>query len=189
MIESSLSIPLPSLSFFFPAASATRNVLQCRSGQAGRCTLVAELGTWVLHQMKLNTGAEEEGAACVECGSSGDGGRMLLCDLCNAGWHMYCLPEALAIVPEGAWTCPSCIIHGRELQEDNFDDEEDDNFDVACLGCGTKDREQDMLLCDGNECRYAWHIDCLPQPLDQVPPSDCDWLCPSCEGSTTSAFG
>jgi hypothetical protein len=34
---------------------------------------------------------------------------MLLCDGCNAGWHMGCLPgKKLKVVPKGNWFCPSC---------------------------------------------------------------------------------
>jgi len=34
-----------------------------------------------------------------------------------------------------------------------------------------------MLLCD--KCPSAWHLHCLPVPLDAVPEED-EWLCPRC---------
>jgi hypothetical protein len=35
---------------------------------------------------------------------------MLLCDGCDAGWHLLCLegPHALPAVPDGSWFCPAC---------------------------------------------------------------------------------
>ena len=37
---------------------------------------------------------------------------MLMCDGCTAGWHYYCLPDALDEVPEGLWLCPDCLKAG-----------------------------------------------------------------------------
>ena len=37
-----------------------------------------------------------------------DHGAMLLCDLCNAGYHLGCLRPPLASVPAGDWYCPAC---------------------------------------------------------------------------------
>ena len=33
---------------------------------------------------------------------------MVLCDRCDAGWHLDCLSPPLASVPEGEWLCPDC---------------------------------------------------------------------------------
>ena len=33
---------------------------------------------------------------------------MLLCDGCDDGWHLYCLPDPLAEVPEEDWFCMEC---------------------------------------------------------------------------------
>jgi hypothetical protein len=45
--------------------------------------------------------------------------KMLLCDHCDAGYHMQCLPQPLTAVPEGDWLCPRCVQAGvtpAELQ-------------------------------------------------------------------------
>jgi len=39
------------------------------------------------------------------CQSLFDEYKMLLCDTCNAGWHMV----PLTAIPRGTWTCPLCI--------------------------------------------------------------------------------
>lgn len=36
---------------------------------------------------------------------------MLLCDVCNGGFHIHCLVPALGAVPEGDWTCWHCSDH------------------------------------------------------------------------------
>ncbi len=45
---------------------------------------------------------------CELCDSASDDDKMLLCDGCDGGYHMYCLPTPLTAVPEGDWFCPSC---------------------------------------------------------------------------------
>jgi len=42
------------------------------------------------------------------CQSPFDEERMLLCDICNAGWHMACLLSPLTTIPVGIWKCPLC---------------------------------------------------------------------------------
>jgi hypothetical protein len=46
--------------------------------------------------------------ACQGCGSTRSPSTMLLCDRCNAGWHLKCLEPPLQGVPEGLWFCPGC---------------------------------------------------------------------------------
>ena len=45
---------------------------------------------------------------CSICASSEDDHRMLLCDSCDAGYHMFCLRPILVAVPAGHWFCPQC---------------------------------------------------------------------------------
>jgi len=42
------------------------------------------------------------------CHSPFDEEKMLLCDMCNAGWHMDCLPPPLTTIPAGIWKCLLC---------------------------------------------------------------------------------
>ena len=45
---------------------------------------------------------------CRVCGFDDDYDAILICDLCEGEYHMYCLDPALTEVPKGEWTCPSC---------------------------------------------------------------------------------
>ena len=56
--------------------------------------------------------AEEEAddEACRRCGDTESTGTnaILLCDGCDAAYHMLCLPRPLATIPDGEWKCPIC---------------------------------------------------------------------------------
>ena len=54
--------------------------------------------------------------------------------------------------------------------------------DAVCEACGDGDDEagNEILLCDGEGCEAAFHLQCLPVVLAQVPLGD--WLCPACAG-------
>jgi ribosomal protein L37AE/L43A len=45
---------------------------------------------------------------CKKTGVKSEGLGMLLCDKCNAGWHMTCLDPVVRKVPKGDWFCPRC---------------------------------------------------------------------------------
>ncbi|XP_076235164.1 ATP-dependent chromatin assembly factor large subunit isoform X2 [Calliopsis andreniformis] len=47
-------------------------------------------------------------AQCCICKRRRDADRMLLCDGCNKGHHLYCLKPKLSAVPDGDWYCKSC---------------------------------------------------------------------------------
>jgi len=49
-----------------------------------------------------------EDKACEVCGSPEDEAKLLLCDECNVGYHLYCLDPPLERVPKGDWFCPLC---------------------------------------------------------------------------------
>jgi len=46
---------------------------------------------------------------CKACGWGDDGEHILLCDRCDAEYHLYCLDPPLAEVPAGDWFCPTCV--------------------------------------------------------------------------------
>jgi hypothetical protein len=65
--------------------------------------------------MEEGEGAEEEDeqdTECSVCKKRDVGDRMLLCDGCDRGWHIFCLDPPLDNVPHGAWYCPVCIQGG-----------------------------------------------------------------------------
>lgn len=47
---------------------------------------------------------------CTACkkSSGNDDDTLILCDICNKGWHTYCLKIPLKTVPKGTWICHKC---------------------------------------------------------------------------------
>ncbi|XP_074086819.1 PHD and RING finger domain-containing protein 1 isoform X2 [Macrotis lagotis] len=52
---------------------------------------------------------EEDPTFCEVCGRSDREDRLLLCDGCDAGYHMECLNPSLNEVPVDEWFCPECV--------------------------------------------------------------------------------
>ena len=50
----------------------------------------------------------EEDKPCGRCAKSNDPDCILLCDICDDGYHLACCIPPLMIVPDGDWYCPSC---------------------------------------------------------------------------------
>eukprot|EP00079_Xenopus_tropicalis_P015713 XP_004913733.1 PREDICTED: PHD and RING finger domain-containing protein 1 isoform X1 [Xenopus tropicalis] len=60
-------------------------------------------------QKKADEVQEEDDATnCAVCGRSDREDRLLLCDGCDAGYHMECLTPPLNAVPVDEWFCPEC---------------------------------------------------------------------------------
>lgn len=71
------------------------------------------------------------------------------------------------------------------VTDDPLPSEDSTGNDIRCLVCGSRDREEVMLIC-GNEhgtvgCGIGMHIDCCDPPLEAVPAGD--WFCPKCKES------
>lgn len=49
---------------------------------------------------------------CAVCDREEPESHLLLCDICNAGYHTFCLQPPLDSVPEQAWLCPQCTDEG-----------------------------------------------------------------------------
>lgn len=57
---------------------------------------------------------------CAICRRGTDPEKMLLCDECNAGTHMFCMKPKMRTVPEGNWYCNRCVTNlgfSNEKQE------------------------------------------------------------------------
>ncbi|GAB2223507.1 hypothetical protein Droror1_Dr00017648 [Drosera rotundifolia] len=59
--------------------------------------------------------ADYDDVSCEDCGSGHNAAKLLLCDGCDRGYHLYCLSPILAAVPNGSWFCPKCS-HHRKLK-------------------------------------------------------------------------
>ncbi|KAH8402177.1 hypothetical protein KR009_010389 [Drosophila setifemur] len=95
---------------------------------------------------------------CVMCGSLGieSDSVMITCAQCGQCYHSYCAGVKISrgILQKG-WRCLDCTV---------------------CEGCGKKNDEARLLLCD--ECDISYHIYCVNPPLEQVPSGN--WKCTFC---------
>lgn len=55
-----------------------------------------------------STTTVEEDKPCGRCGGSHDPDWILLCDMCDDGYHTMCCIPPLMVVPDGDWFCPPC---------------------------------------------------------------------------------
>ncbi len=46
---------------------------------------------------------------CTLCKASGNEQELLLCDLCDRGFHTFCLNPPLHQAPSGRWVCDDCV--------------------------------------------------------------------------------
>lgn len=47
---------------------------------------------------------------CELCNGGHHEEKIILCDSCDKGYHMFCLSPPLADVPNGEWVCPRCKV-------------------------------------------------------------------------------
>jgi len=47
--------------------------------------------------------------SCRNCQNVQEEEKLLLCDHCDAMYHMFCLTPRLKKIPDGAWLCPLCV--------------------------------------------------------------------------------
>ncbi|XP_052270447.1 protein SCAF11-like [Dreissena polymorpha] len=71
------------------------------------------------HKSEGEEDEDEEATYCEVCGQCDREDRMLLCDGCDAGYHLECLTPPLSSVPVDEWFCPQCSqSHANEDEQD-----------------------------------------------------------------------
>merc|ERR1719204_2646237 len=70
---------------------------------------------------------------CRSCKKKGDERKLLICDVCDTGYHCGCLRPPLKKVPDGDWLCPDCVPVVEKSEEGSSDSGE----------CSEEDPEDD----------------------------------------------
>jgi len=100
--------------------------------------------------------------SCVQCSLTRPfaDNPMLLCDGCDAGWHLLCLrgSSALPAPPEGSWFCPSCVAIGHCTPTALDARTARIEFAQKCPFCGQREDEWHALFSCGlyNSIRDAY---------------------------------
>ncbi|WWD22060.1 hypothetical protein CI109_106548 [Kwoniella shandongensis] len=77
---------------------------------------------------KVQTPEYQKGEVCEVCRGGHAGDKILLCDGCDRGFHIYCLDPPLASVPTNEeWFCTSCLLS----QGDDFGFEEGEDHSIS----------------------------------------------------------
>ncbi|KAK8846748.1 hypothetical protein IAR55_005835 [Kwoniella newhampshirensis] len=77
---------------------------------------------------KIATPEYQKGEVCEVCRGGHAGDKMLICDGCDRGFHIYCLDPPLASVPTNEeWFCTSCLLS----QGDDFGFEEGEDHSIT----------------------------------------------------------
>ena len=80
---------------------------------------------------------------CERCHSTEDEERMVLCDMCDAGYHIDCLEPKLFTIPEGEWICEECSQpKDKKKRRSNAEVETSDPLGGAASGVQLKKRRQ-----------------------------------------------
>lgn len=89
--------------------SATNSILHYWEKSLMNCTTLSQL---FIHLQSLDESIAWSksvlNAKCRVCKRKCDAEKMLLCDKCDRGHHLYCLRPALKQIPGGEWFCPEC---------------------------------------------------------------------------------
>ncbi|KAK7504212.1 hypothetical protein BaRGS_00004516 [Batillaria attramentaria] len=126
-------------------------------------------------------------ARCRICRRKGDAEKMLLCDGCDRGHHMYCLKPPKTKVPSGDWFCSNCQPKQpqpspRKNRRRTFSEVSDDEEAEESLKLQEtiEEARQDgkLILCD--VCPRSYHLHCARPPLKKVPRGK--WMCQVCVG-------
>ncbi|XP_021954071.1 uncharacterized protein LOC110850805 [Folsomia candida] len=143
---------------------------------------------------------------CIECNDPADEDKMLFCDCCDRGYHIYCV--GLRRVPTGRWHCVTCsVCHSCGVNEPSADDRAAEwqheykkgekgsryylhslcvpchkiykkgQFCPNCLKCHLKLDDKNLMEC--RSCDKWVHKHCVKKPLQ----TKFGFLCDSCETS------
>uniref|UniRef100_A0A7C9CE72 Histone acetyltransferase n=1 Tax=Opuntia streptacantha TaxID=393608 RepID=A0A7C9CE72_OPUST len=136
-------------------------------------------------------GASWNSGICKVCSVDKDDDVVLLCDICEGEYHIYCLEPPLHTVPDEEWYCPLCVspetvakdgCHVSELPEKLKEEESETSEDqyVPCEVCGGEGSSDDMLCC--HQCKISFVHSLCYLSERQVSKGDVTWACQDCEG-------
>ena len=138
------------------------------------------------------------------CTKDTDEDQILVCDICDSGYHTFCLRPPLASIPMGEWICTSCVkcTSCQKTGLRNYTQLRSlhDKLIVLCLPCAKQykkgcycpicdrtyneeDTDPPMVLCDS--CHKWVHSKC-EEGMDKVysilGETDEEYRCPPCRG-------
>uniref|UniRef100_A0A4W5P548 PHD-type domain-containing protein n=1 Tax=Hucho hucho TaxID=62062 RepID=A0A4W5P548_9TELE len=122
----------------------------------------------------------------------GEDDKMLVCDMCDKGYHTFCLQPAIDDIPTNGWRCQNCRVciqcgtrmsgqwHHTSLLCESCVQHQDPALTCPLCACILDPQHQkDLLSC--HSCKRWLHLECERQSSGQadIQPSQ-DYVCSSC---------
>jgi hypothetical protein len=106
--------------------------------------------------------AFDSSTVCEVCCKERPIALLLLCDVCNKGWHTQCLQPPLSAVPAGTWICPPCAQAGATAadvssrQQQRQEEQQRRSLPNLFPDAGAKRRDQEAASLHGQLIRKAF---------------------------------
>ncbi|KAH9855011.1 PLU-1-like protein-domain-containing protein [Lenzites betulinus] len=88
---------------------STRNISQDKGTRARRASTVNDTSLLSFAKTATTDPKSSLELHCEICLKKDQGEKMLICDGCDCGFHMFCLDPPLANIPRGQWFCHHCL--------------------------------------------------------------------------------
>ncbi|KAJ8647339.1 hypothetical protein MRB53_000362 [Persea americana] len=73
--------------------------------------------------------------SCKHCGAEADGKRRLVCDGCEAMYHISCIDPPVEGIPNKSWYCAACSVNGKESPEPDSTQSHGEILHHNCVIC------------------------------------------------------
>ncbi|XP_061678085.1 PHD and RING finger domain-containing protein 1 isoform X2 [Syngnathoides biaculeatus] len=93
------------------------NSISLRKSYGGKVQKIITVQKPLKEDEEVAVDLELELTNCEVCQGSDREDRLLLCDGCDAGYHMECLTPPLDTVPVEEWFCPECVTNNHSGEE------------------------------------------------------------------------
>ncbi|KAK5584726.1 hypothetical protein RB653_006342 [Dictyostelium firmibasis] len=139
--------------------------------------------------------------SCELCDDSGHDEKMLFCDVCDKGYHTFCLTPPLSQTPDGGWRCNDCVfcIHCySKVDKNNINKIKWKENYTCCDSCFSKGFSEKSKYCpicahaikdEGEEedsittcqyCHKSVHDHCDQNITDNLENEHFIYKCPDC---------
>ena len=119
---------------------------------------------------------------CQQCHQSHDDSQMIICEICDKGWHTYCLEPIMTTIPKDGWSCNNCrtcIDCGNKIRLSRSNSTSPNDKDLVCKDCQRHRSKDECIMCGKDttltnedapiikcvKCAFNVHEDC---ELDKV---------------------
>ncbi|XP_073003831.1 PHD finger protein EHD3-like [Typha latifolia] len=87
---------------------------------------------------------------CKQCGTEANGAGSLICDGCEAMYHVSCIQPAVKVIPTQSWYCAACSATKMKSHEAALTHIQEDSLHQNCEVCGRLEVSETLELesCD-----------------------------------------